>query len=223
MIRAYSELYLMDAQRGLSWMLHFAVNDMGMDIDGYFDMFIRSGIADLYGTGDASYVAGKSGIEVVYAVLDRMGRPYDHSIEPTFPLDRTAEYWTGWALSYYQWFTGLSYREIVDILPVSSIRDMYHPYHEMDIRHFVLEINRLYMEKHPLTNLRYRRDRAGFSQKQLSVLSGVPLRTIQQYEQRQMNINRAQGEYLYMLARALYCNVGDLLERVPGATEEIEK
>lgn len=36
-----------------------------------------------------------------------------------------------------------------------------------------------------------------------------------------MNINKAQGEYLYMLSKALYCNVGDLLERVPGATEEI--
>lgn len=179
MIRAYSELYLMDAQRGLSWMLHFAVNDMGMDIDEYFDLFLKSGIADLYGEGDVSLVAGKSGIEVVYEVLDRMGISYDHAIEPTFPLDRTPEYWTGWALSHYQWFTGLGYGEIVDILPVSSIRDMYHPYHEMDIRHFILEMNRLYMEKHPLTNLRFRRDANGFSQRQLALLTGVPLRTIQ--------------------------------------------
>jgi len=36
----------------------------------------------------------------------------------------------------------------------------------------------------------------------------------QQYEQRQKNINKAQVEYLLMLAQALCCRVEDLVEKV---------
>ena len=35
----------------------------------------------------------------------------------------------------------------------------------------------------------------------------------QQYEQRQKNINKAQMEYLLVLAQALCCRVGDLVEK----------
>ena len=44
--------------------------------------------------------------------------------------------------------------------------------------------------------------------------SGVPVRTIQQYEQRQKNINKAQAEYLVVLAKVLCCEVGDLIEKI---------
>lgn len=45
-------------------------------------------------------------------------------------------------------------------------------------------------------------------------LAEVPLRTVQQYEQRQKNINRAQAETLARIAKQLYCNIEDLLEKV---------
>ena len=43
----------------------------------------------------------------------------------------------------------------------------------------------------------------------------VLVRTIQQYEQRQKDINKAQAETLLRLARTLNCNVEDLMEKVP--------
>ena len=46
----------------------------------------------------------------------------------------------------------------------------------------------------------------------LAELSGIPLRTIQQYEQRQKNINKAQIEYLLSLSKTLCCNIEALLE-----------
>ena len=55
----------------------------------------------------------------------------------------------------------------------------------------------------PETNLKLLRQQNGLSQKGLAELSGVPLRTIQQYEQRQKSINKAQAEYLEMLSIAL--------------------
>jgi transcriptional regulator with XRE-family HTH domain len=52
------------------------------------------------------------------------------------------------------------------------------------------------------------------SQSELAEQSGVPLRTIQQYEQGQKNINRARAEYVIALSKVLYCRPEDLLEEL---------
>lgn len=44
-------------------------------------------------------------------------------------------------------------------------------------------------------------------------ISGIPMRTIQQYEQRQKNINKAKAEYVVMLAKTLFCTGEDLIEK----------
>ena len=62
------------------------------------------------------------------------------------------------------------------------------------------------------TNLKRIRTDRGHSQKQLSGLSGVSLRSIQMYEQRNKDINKAQSDSLYRLAKALGCTMEDLLE-----------
>ena len=54
---------------------------------------------------------------------------------------------------------------------------------------------------------------AGLSQSELAGQADVPVRTIQQYEQRQKDINKAQGIALYRLSRALRCTMEQLLER----------
>lgn len=51
--------------------------------------------------------------------------------------------------------------------------------------------------------------------KKLDHNTNIPLRTIQQYEQRQKNINKAQAETLLRLSRVLNCSVEDLIEKVP--------
>lgn len=56
------------------------------------------------------------------------------------------------------------------------------------------------------------RNAIGYSQKQLAELSGVSLRSIQMYEQRQKDINKAQSDSLYRLAKVLGCTMEDLLE-----------
>ena len=52
------------------------------------------------------------------------------------------------------------------------------------------------------------------TQKEMADATGVPIPTIQQYEQRQKNINKAQLEYLVLLARILCCDIEDILEKV---------
>ena len=83
----------------------------------------------------------------------------------------------------------------------------------MDILQFVDKVTAMYRAAKPETNLKLLRQKAGLSQRELADLSNIPVRTIQQYEQRQKNINKAQAEYLVMLAKVLYCEVGDLLEK----------
>ena len=84
----------------------------------------------------------------------------------------------------------------------------------MDIRQFCDRMNALYRASQPESNLKRLRSKAGLSQRELAEISGIPLRTIQQYEQRQKNINKAQAEYLVMLARALCCGVEDFIEKI---------
>ena len=63
------------------------------------------------------------------------------------------------------------------------------------------------------TNLKCIRTAKGYSQKQLAELSGVSLRSIQMYEQRRKDINKAQSDSLYRLAKSLNCTMEDLLEK----------
>lgn len=213
MIHAYDKIYLDKARTALGRMLDFAVYDLKYDIEDFFVLFITSGIAARFEKGDYRVIVGMSGVELAYKVLE-LTKGEENRIKPQYSADRSEEYWAGWALAYYQWDTALSFEEIVRAVPMKRIVQMYSPYHEMDIRQFCDKMNELYRTAQPETNLKALRQRSGLSQRDLAEQSGVPLRTIQQYEQRQKSINKAQSEYLLMLARALCCNMEDLLEKV---------
>ena len=213
MIHAYDKIYLDKARTALGRMLDFAVYDLKYDIEDFFALFITSGIAARFEKGDYSVIVGMSGVELAYKVLELV-KGEENRIKPQYTADRSEEYWAGWALAYYQWDTALSFEEMVRAVPMKRILQMYSPYHEMDIRQFCDKMNELYRTAQPETNLKAFRQRSGLSQRELAEQSGVPLRTIQQYEQRQKSINKAQAEYLLMLARTLCCAMEDLLEKV---------
>ena len=212
MIHAYDKVYLDKARTALGRMLDFAVYDLKYDIAEFFDLFIKSGVAERFETGDFTIISGMSGVEIAYKVLEQSGVERER-IKPNYTASRSEEFWTGWALAYYQWKTSMSFAEIVQYVPIKDILALYQPYHEMDIRQFVDKVNAMYRAAKPETNLKLLRQKAGLSQRELADLSNIPVRTIQQYEQRQKNINKAQAEYLVMLAKVLYCEVGDLLEK----------
>lgn len=213
MIHAYDKVYLEKARTTLARMLDFAVYDLDYDIEVFFNMFIDSGIAKKFEKGDFHLIAGKSGVELAYEVAEISGED-KRNIKPIYTANRSEEYWTGWALAYFQWETGLSFAEIVKYVPIKDVLSLYNPYHEMDIRQFIDKMTELYKSAKPDTNLKIIRTRLNLTQKELSELSGVPVRTIQQYEQKQKNINKAQTEYLVMLSKALSCKIEDLLEYV---------
>ena len=213
MIHAYDKIYLDKARTALGRMLDFAVYDLKYDIEDFFALFITSGIAAWFEKGDYRVIVGMSGVELAYKVLE-LTNGEENRRKPQYSADRSEEYWAGWALAYYQWDTALSFEEIVRVVPMKRIVQLYSPYHEMDIRQFCDKMSELYRASQPETNLKALRQGAGLSQRELAEQSGVPLRTIQQYEQRQKSINKAQAEYLLMLARTLCCDIEDLIEKV---------
>ena len=213
MICAYDKVYLDKACTALGRMLDFAVYDLKYNLTYFFDLFISSGVAERFGRGDFTLLVGKSGVELAYEVLERSGIEYER-VKVNYTANRSEEYWTGSALAYYQWETALSFEDVISCVPIAEICVMYSPYHEMHIQSFVDRMNAYYRALQPQTNLKKMRQMAGFSQSELAEVSGVPVRTIQQYEQRQKNINKAQVEYLCMLAQALCCKIEDLVEKV---------
>ena len=213
MMSTYDKNYLEKARTTLGRMLDFAVFDLKLDLKDFFDRFIVSGIANDFENGDSKTIAGKSGVELAYEVMEKTGENV-RNIKPRYTVNRSEEYWTGWALAYYQWKTAISFSKIVEYIPINEIKALYSPYHEMDIRHFVDKMNELYINAKLETNLKIYRKRAGLSQKELAEQAEIPVRMIQHYEQRQKNINKAQVEYLARLSRVLNCNIEELLELV---------
>ena len=87
------------------------------------------------------------------------------------------------------------------------------PIHEADISKFVDVIDSLIKETFSITNLKRIRTAYGVTQAELAQKAGVTLRSIQMYEQRYKDINKASAETLYRLAKILGCSMEDLIER----------
>ena len=89
---------------------------------------------------------------------------------------------------------------------------MYPALHEADITKFADIMHEKMIAAYPETNLKRLRTLAGLSQSELARQSGVSLRQIQLFEQRQRDINRTQALNLLRLARVLCCRMEDLVE-----------
>ena len=211
MIHAYDNMYLENAQNNLAVMFDYVINDMKISIQEFEDLFPYSDVAHKFQHGDVSVVAGKSGVELAYEILSET-KGLQTFVEPSFSMEKSKEYWAGWALAYYQWYKAKSFQNILEYISISNILELYEPYHEMDIRQLVERLDSYNEGLGRDSNLKKYRLRAGLTQKDLAKLSEIPLRSLQQYEQKQKNINKAQAEYVLRLAQVLCCNPVELLE-----------
>ena len=213
MMSAYNELYLDEAMNNLGDMVEYAVCDLGFNPDEFFGWFISSGISSRFEKGNPKYIAGMSGVELADAVLIATNVKYDKK-EPPHNSYRGKEFWAGWILAYYQWYSSRRFEDIIKGgLSLSTVLSMYI-LHEADVSKFVdaaeeiLKRNNV-NKKSKLHEIRKARR---FTQQQLSDASGVSLRMIQLYEQKQNDINKAQVNVVLSLAKVLGCDVEDLLE-----------
>ena len=90
---------------------------------------------------------------------------------------------------------------------------MYYTLHEADITKFSDIVDVRMRECFPDTNLKRIRTAYECTQAALARRSGVSLRSIQMYEQRNKDINKASAETLYRIAKVLGCTMEELIEK----------
>lgn len=211
MTHAYAESYLNDAMENLGEAFDYAVNACMIDIETFMGLFISSGYANLFGKGVPKVVSGLSGTELVMEVVNKAGTFYSLP-KPQVEYDYSPEYWCGWILAYYQWKTGRTFKDIEVNLSVTEILKMYPTLHEASEDKFVDTANAIILRRNNTTRLQRQRKQCGLTQKELSEKSGVKLRTVQQYEMKAKDINKAAVSTVLALSTVLGCRIEDLLE-----------
>ena len=212
MTHAYQEIYLSNAQAMLGDAFDYAINACHIPGNSFVKLFVASTISKRLENGEPSYLSGKSGIEVAMEILaETTGKVPDAAPQEHF--GRSREYWIGWAVAYYQWFSGRSYSDIFQVVSFEELQKMYDPLHEADITKFADILDARMREFFADTSLKRIRTAYGCTQAELAKRSGVSLRSIQMYEQRNKDINKASAETLLRLSRVLGCTMEDLMEK----------
>ena len=194
MTHAYQKIYLSNAQAALGDAFDYAIRVCGVSGENFIKLFTVSSVSKHMENGEPAYLAGKSGIELAAQIL----------------AETTG---IGWAVAYYQWYSGRKYSEIFEVLSFAELEKMYYTLHEADVSKFAEIADARIREHFAETNLKRIRTAYGCSQAELAKKSGVGLRSIQLYEQRQKDINKASAESLYKISKVLGCAMEDLLER----------
>ena len=208
---AYNELYLSDAMKTLAHFVDYSIHECGFDPDELGFAWYKSEACRLFSKGNPWMISGKSGYELAEVVILE-SYPNFHFPKPVYRYERTPEYWAGWALAQYQFESSRSFRDILTTVPLSEWISMYPLYHEMDITRVIEAIDAKMKERQKETKLQRYRKANQLSQSELAKLSNTNIRSIQLYEQRVNDINKAHAETLYYLSKALHCSMEDLLE-----------
>ncbi len=212
MTHAYQEIYLNKAQALLGEAFDYAINTCKIKGDNFTKHFIASTISKRIENGEPSIISGKSGIEIVIDIVkETTGK--ELNISPQAEFGRSIEYWIGWAIAYYQWYSGRKFSEIFKVISFEELQKMYYTLHESDISKFTDILDLRIKEHFHETNLKRIRTAYGYTQSELANNSGVSLRSIQMYEQRQKDINKAGADTVYRLSKVLGCTMEDLIER----------
>jgi len=208
-IHAYDQLYLSKASRTAGNMLHTAVVEFDIDGTDFLKRFIQSDIAKQFENGNPKYIAGKSGLELFLDVMEKTSGKVCN-IEPMENYERSNVYWVGWMLTHYQWYSGRTFKSILDAIPFDELMGLYGILHEADIQksYDILDSHFIKRESKLKTIRKY----CGLTQEALAKNSGVSLNTIRAYERKSKDLNKAGIDIVMRLSKALKCNLSELLD-----------
>ena len=209
--KPYSETQLNRFMDKMGDAFDYAINDCKIDGSEFVKMFVASTACKKIENGETSYISGKSGIKIaIECVYEITGKKL--AVEPSGKFSCSAQFWCGWAVCYYQCLSSRKYADIFKAVSYEDMLGFYQTLHEASVEKIASVINERIRTTYPETNLKRIRTTYGCSQRELAEMSGVGLRSIQMYEQRNKDINKAQSESLYRLAKSLGCTMEDLLE-----------
>lgn len=203
MIRPYNKSYLHDVMRNMADLFDISINQEGLSPKDFTSIFLESRVPTAIEKGNPTYLCGKTALEMLIEII-KENRDYE-----TVPMDRSREYWAGWVLAFAQWSLNKSFKEILSLVDLNTLISLYNPYHEAPLEKTVCYIASKFPSETALKRIRQSRN---ITQEDLSLLSGVNIRNIRSYEQKNNSINKASGDTLFSLAKALGCSIEDLLE-----------
>ena len=133
MMRAYIEPYLKDVMRNIGVMSHYCINEYGLSPEKYSVLFANSHVAEQISMGNPRFLSGLSGKEMADMLIDSSVEINTKQISSnTYYV--SPEYWAGWVMAYYQWFTAKSFSQMyADGQTYEKVLLMYHPMHEADL------------------------------------------------------------------------------------------
>jgi len=209
MTHAYNSIYLSKASRTIGNMLHDAVMEYHLNGTDFLNQFIQADVALQFENGNPNYLAGKSGLELFIEVMKKTtGKEYTTPELKCF--ERSSAYWVGWILTHYQWYSGRSFKNILETIPYDELIGLYDTLHEADIQksYDVLDSHFVTCE----SKLKTIRKKCEITQETLSNLSGVSLNTIRAYERKSKDLKKAQFDIVVKLANTLKCDVIELFD-----------
>lgn len=135
MARAYKKMYLRDAMRNLAVMLDCGVRKYGYPIGEFYLKFLSCEVSRQFAAGNPRYLVGMSGAELADSVVEASGGTVLKENDGTYTVG--PEYWAGWVLAYYQWFSRRSFAYMHKKgLGINEVLSMYYPLHEADLSKF---------------------------------------------------------------------------------------
>ena len=211
MTHAYAEEYLDDAMQNLGEAFDYAADACKIDIEKFMQYFISGKYAEQFGNGNPKIISGMSGTELAINVISESGKSINFP-EAQIEYDYSAEYWCGWILAYYQWYTKRSFKNIYNYISMAEVLKLYPTLHEAPEDKFVDTVNAIISDRIGTTALQAQRKKAGLTQAQLAEKANVNLRTLQQYELGAKKINKASFQTVMALCNALGCRAEDIIE-----------
>ena len=197
-------------------------------IRGFYPLFMKSEkLVEL--CNNPKELAASTPIELVLTVYQEaqdlgMSSRSSHTLigEERFlrPENQNRARWIAGFINYIATTANVSYRAIETLVPIEMLIKDFMRYGKIVPAHSSYEeayqcsidVYRPYSSARKPTALVRARLKKKLTQQALSKMSGVGLRAIQQYEQRQKDINHAHAYTVFLLAQALDCSMEQLIE-----------
>lgn len=107
----------------------------------------------------------------------------------------------------------MDFKEIFAGISGAELERLYPALHEASEEKAADTLNKIIERKAASTKLQMLRKNIGYSQRELAEKAGVNLRTLQQYELKAKDINKAASKTLLSLAKVLGCRIEDIMEK----------
>lgn len=209
MMKDFTSMYLDTIKENLGSLFSFAVVDLKNNPIDFYNFFSSSFLAKQIEILNPKYL-GESYYDWY---LDLLSEFELNEIKKEYSQVYKKEYWIGYTLAELQFISKYSFSKLNEYGINYKLLSSKYIYHEADSSKIMDELMNLINThiKNSDTPLSVRRKLLGFSQSELADMSGVSLRMIQLYEQKQNDISKASVYTVKRLSDSLKCRIEDII------------